>query len=188
MYQFLILIIVSLLLVGCDFAGRVHSASQHLTESHNTKSYKKEVSEKADEHNKKEKLKKSQKKELQDMDEAVRYFEAKLNFSTDPRSVRSALEKKEKVTVVDVRDEKSYKEGHIPGAINLPYDKHSSFEGLEKEFEGLYKDRFIYVYCYNLYCNLSQKAALKFAKLGYPVKEMKGGFQAWKEKNYKIDK
>jgi rhodanese-related sulfurtransferase len=37
-------------------------------------------------------------------------------------------------------------------------------------------------------CNLAQKAAKKFASLGYPVKEMAGGFTEWEKKKYPIEK
>lgn len=50
------------------------------------------------------------------------------------------------------------------------------------------KDGYNYVYCYELLCNLGQKAAKQFAKAGYPVKEIKGGFKSWEEKGYKIEK
>jgi rhodanese-related sulfurtransferase len=123
---------------------------------------------------------------LQDTDKAAKHFECELNCVANPHSVQEALQKKEKIIIIDVRDEKSYKDGHIPGAINLPYDKYQTFSGDQEKFKELDHDRFTYVYCYDLYCNLSQKAALKFAKLGYPVKEIKGGFEAWKQKGYNV--
>ena len=91
------------------------------------------------------------------------------------------------VTIVDVRSAKSFKEGHIPGAINLPEEEHNSFKGNETEFPELRKDGYNYVYCYHANCNLAQVAAKKFASLGYPVKEIIGGFAGWK-KNYPVEK
>jgi rhodanese-related sulfurtransferase len=35
------------------------------------------------------------------------------------------------------------------------------------------------VYCWGPACNGATKAALEFAKLGYDVKEMIGGFEYW---------
>lgn len=129
------------------------------------------------------------KNKIQDTHEAAQYFEEELNFKTNPHGAKMVVEGKVKdVTIVDVRDAKSYAEGHIPGAINLPYDKYNGFESAQKEFQGLRKDGFNYIYCYELLCNLGQKAAKQFATAGYPVKEMVGGFASWKEANLPIEK
>jgi rhodanese-related sulfurtransferase len=125
---------------------------------------------------------------IQDAAAAVKYFEDEMNFTTNPAGVKTAIEKKQLVTIVDVRREADFKAGHIPGAINMPFDKWDKFEGNQTQFPSLRKDGFNYVYCYELLCNLGQKAAKKFASLGYPSKEMKGGFQSWKEHHYHVEK
>ena len=126
---------------------------------------------------------------LQDSAKAVEYFENELNFKTNPHGVKAVLDGKIKnVTIVDVRAAKDFAKGHIPGAINIPFEKYNGFEGAETEFPGLRKDGFNYIYCYEQLCNLSQMAAKKFASLGYPVKEIAGGFDAWKEQKNPIEK
>ena len=125
--------------------------------------------------------------DIQDTAAAVKYFENELNFTTNPVGVKAVIGS-ETITIVDVRREADFKAGHIPGAINLPFDKWDKFEGNQIEFPGLRKNGFNYVYCYELLCNLGQKAAKKFASLGYPSKEIKGGFQSWKDHNYTIEK
>lgn len=126
---------------------------------------------------------------LQDSKKAVEYFENELNFTTNPYGTKKVVDGEVKnVTIVDVRDAKSFAAGHIPGAINIPFDKYKGFEGSETEFSGLRKDGYNYVYCYEHLCNLAQKAAKKFASLGYPVKEMVGGFEEWKAHDYPIEK
>ncbi len=121
---------------------------------------------------------------IQDTATAEQYFKHELEFKTNPYGVRQVVDGKVKnVTIVDVRSAKSYKEGHVPGAINIPEEKYSTFEGNETEFPGLRKDGYNYVYCYSATCNLAQKAAKKFASLGYPVKEMVGGYHTYKEHN-----
>lgn len=128
---------------------------------------------------------------IQDTAAATRYFESELNFSTNPHGLNSLITSKEKeqpFTIVDLRAESDYKNGHIPGAINIPYDKWDGFKGDQKEFPGLRKDGINYVYCYEILCNLGQVAGKKFASLGYPVKEMKGGFQEWKKRRYPVEK
>ncbi len=131
----------------------------------------------------------SEKGKIQDTKRAAQFFEEELSFKTNPYGVKSAIDGKvAKVTIVDVRSAKDFAEGHIPGAINLPYEQYNGFEGNEIAFPGLRKDGFNYVYCYQLLCNLGQKAAKKFASLGYPVKEIVGGMQSWKEAQYPIEK
>jgi rhodanese-related sulfurtransferase len=118
---------------------------------------------------------------------AEAYFTDELTFTASPGTVKKAiLQNLKDIVVVDVRAKKAYLEGHIPGAINIPFHDHNNFQGDEKEFKGLIKDGFNYIYCYELLCSLAQKAAKKFASLGYPVKEMKGGFKYWKEHEYPI--
>lgn len=131
---------------------------------------------------------------LQDTTEAASYFEKQLNFYTNPYAVNSFKDGKMiigdkalKVVIVDVRAEKDFRVSHIPGAINLPYDKFNNFTGEEMEFAGLTKDGFNIIYCYTADCNLSKKACIKFASLGYPVKEMTGGFEAWVQHKYRLE-
>jgi len=37
------------------------------------------------------------------------------------------------------------------------------------------------VYCYSAVCHLAARACISFASRGFPVMEMDGGFEAWKE-------
>ncbi|MCA9803194.1 MAG: rhodanese-like domain-containing protein [Cyanobacteria bacterium HKST-UBA02] len=105
--------------------------------------------------------------------QAVEFFERKLAFETGPVGVKYALENKEPVQIVDLRRPELFAKGHVPTAINL------LFEDLENKLEKLSKDKTTIVYCYNITCHLSAKAALLLAKKGYPVKEMIGGYAEW---------
>ena len=125
---------------------------------------------------------------FQDTQAAVKYFEDELNFTANRGSVKKVSEGKMDGVIIDLRKKDDFDKGHIPGAINMPFDKYDGFEGLKSEFPELSKNKINYVYCYELLCNLSQKAAKKFASLGYPVKEVKGGFKAWVEHNYSVEK
>jgi len=124
----------------------------------------------------------------QDTSKAEQYFANELDFKTNPYGVKKALENKESnIAIIDVRASKDFAAGHIPGAISIPYDKYN-FDGSDTEFPGLKKDGYNYVYCYKAECNLAQKAAKKFASLGYPVKEIVGGFQSWKNDKFPVEK
>ncbi|NRB11091.1 MAG: rhodanese-like domain-containing protein [Rickettsiaceae bacterium] len=120
---------------------------------------------------------------IQDTNAAMKFFEDQLNFTAGPGSVKKVVQGKAEGVIIDLRKREHFAQGHIPGAINLPFDEWEGFEGQHTKFPGLSKDKINYVYCYELLCNLSQKAAKKFASLKYPVKEMKGGFETWKKHN-----
>lgn len=111
---------------------------------------------------------------------AKEFFGNKLSFTTGPVEVDHMLKAHENVNVIDVRAEEDYQKGHIPGAINLSKEKWHSFEGLGK-------DKINVVYCYSAVCHLAAKAAYKFAEAGYPVMEMDGGFDEWKEHDLEVE-
>ena len=112
---------------------------------------------------------------------AVEYFEAKLEFTTGPVELNSMIERNEDINIVDVRSEEEYRKGHIPGAINLPKNRWDSFDGL-----SIYKTNI--VYCYHQQCHLSANACRVFAEQGFPVMQLEGGFEAWKQQGFKVEK
>ncbi|WP_133127271.1 rhodanese-like domain-containing protein [Legionella nagasakiensis] len=118
-----------------------------------------------------------------DIKKAEEYFAAKMEFTTGPVELDHTLKKnKDKVNIIDVRLSEDYKKGHIPGAVNLP--KH---QWDDTSASILRKDQVNVLYCYTQVCHLAANAALKFAKQGYPVMELEGGFKTWKEHNLDIE-
>ncbi|MCC6979960.1 MAG: rhodanese-like domain-containing protein [Candidatus Melainabacteria bacterium] len=113
--------------------------------------------------------------------DAAAYFEAKLAYEIGPIGLKMAIENGENYTIVDLRTPELFAKGHIPGAINL------KFEELDKNLDKLSKDKTTVVYCYDIVCHLSSKAALELAKKGYKVKELVGGFDTWAEKDLKVE-
>ncbi|MBK9202306.1 MAG: rhodanese-like domain-containing protein [Candidatus Obscuribacter sp.] len=104
---------------------------------------------------------------------AIEYFEAKLAFEMGPFGLKDAIDKKEAITIVDLRTRELFAKSHVPGAINL------SYEELEKSTEKLSKDKVTVFYCYGITCHLSAKAAVLAAKKGFVVKELYGGFDEY---------
>ena len=99
------------------------------------------------------------------------------------KELKSAIEKN-KVTVIDVNGTDSYKEGHIPGAINFE-DKGEQLEKvLPKD-----KDALIVAYCGGPQCNAYQAAAKKAVAMGYTnVKHLSAGISGWKGAGEKVEK
>ena len=110
---------------------------------------------------------------------ARQFFADKLAFTTGPVEVSRSL-KKPDVVVVDVREAEDYKKGHIPGSVNLPHDQWQSLAGLRKDALNV-------LVCYTQQCHLAATAAVEFAGKGFPVMEMEGGFEAWKENELEIE-
>lgn len=117
---------------------------------------------------------------LNDPVKAKEYFEAKMAFTTGPVELERMIKAGE-VNVVDVRAAEDYKDGHIPGAINIPKTEWDNPKGLRKDETNV-------LYCYSQVCHLAATAAVKFAGMGYPVVELEGGFDEWKEHGMKIER
>lgn len=117
--------------------------------------------------------------------DAIEFFSKELEYKVGSYDVKQIIERKEKGTpspedkntvIVDVRDEESFKKGHIPGALNVPNGDLK--DGLEAPFT---KENIIIVYCYKWDCDLAKVAAIKLIAKDYKVKELSGGFNTWKE-------
>lgn len=110
----------------------------------------------------------------QDTSAAVAHFAGRLAFETDVADVHADLAAGASFTLVDVRSQESWDQGHVPGAVHLPSGK----VRLRAE-QTIDRDKPVVTYCWGPGCNAATKAALEFAKLGYEVKEMIGGFEYW---------
>lgn len=108
------------------------------------------------------------------MTDALAYFSAKLAFETDASDVYAAQKAGERFALVDVRGEDAWGQGRIPGAIHMPYR-----EIAERAPVELDPAMEVVVYCWSPGCNAGAKGAREFAKLGYRVREMIGGYEYW---------
>ena len=118
---------------------------------------------------------------IHDPARARAYFEDKLAFTTGPIELDRWIKSGEdNLVVVDVRAAEDYAKGHIPGAINLPKEKWENPQGLSKDKTNV-------VYCYTQQCHLAANACAQFASRGYPVMELEGGFEIWKEHDLDIE-
>jgi rhodanese-related sulfurtransferase len=99
------------------------------------------------------------------------------------KELKAAIAEKN-VTLIDANGTDSYKDGHIPGAID--------FEGKEKELAKLLpkdKDALIVAYCGGPQCMAYQAAAKQAKALGYTnVKHLSAGISGWKGAGEKVEK
>jgi rhodanese-related sulfurtransferase len=117
---------------------------------------------------------------LNDPVKANEFFKNKMAFTTGPVELSRKIGEKANIAVIDVRAEEDYKSGHVPGAVNVPKDKWSTLEGIQK-------NKLNVVYCYSQVCHLAAAACLEFSGKGYSVMEVEGGFTAWKEHKLPIE-
>ena len=113
---------------------------------------------------------------------ALRHFSQRLSLETDCSDVHASSETGTKdFILVDVRGEQAFARGHVPGAINLPYRQID-----EQALSQFPSDSLFVVYCAGPHCNGANKAAVKFAELGRPVKEMIGGVTGWIDEGFSL--
>jgi rhodanese-related sulfurtransferase len=81
-------------------------------------------------------------------------------------------------TIVDARDASDYAQGHIPGAINLPYDNVVTNAELLEKFDA--KGKPIIVYCGGGTCELSMNLGYALVQAGQKkVLVYMGGWPEW---------
>ena len=115
-----------------------------------------------------------------DSPRALAYFESLLEFETDCWDVHHAIKNKRKdFVLLDVRGEELYLDGHIESAISLPYARIN-----EESLKDYPSDTLFIVYCAGPHCNATEKAAVRLAKLGRPVKKMIGGITGWLDEGF----
>jgi rhodanese-related sulfurtransferase len=114
--------------------------------------------------------------------EAVAHFAGRLRFETDVSDVHAALEAGATgVVVIDARSEESWRQGHLPHAVHLPHARIA-----ERATEVIPPGSRVVTYCWGPGCNGATRAALEFAKLGYPVQEMIGGYEYWVREGFPV--
>lgn len=108
------------------------------------------------------------------MTDPLSYFAAKLAHETDPSDVYEAQRAAEDVVLVDVRSADAWAQGHPVGATHMPYR-----EIAQRARDEIPLTTPVVVYCWSPGCNAGAKGAVEFARLGYAVKEMIGGYEYW---------
>ena len=96
-----------------------------------------------------------------------------MGFETiSPKEVERYLFRNEYI-VIDIRGPKEYRRKHLKGAVSIPYER------LREQAE-LLRHRELVLYCER--GATSMKAARELSELGYRVKSMIGGIQAYNGK------
>ncbi|OQB43103.1 MAG: molybdopterin biosynthesis protein MoeB [Candidatus Latescibacteria bacterium ADurb.Bin168] len=93
---------------------------------------------------------------------------------------------RDQAVFVDARPEFEYAEGHIPGAINIPFDE---VEYYGAAIANLDKHKPLVVYCAGESCDLSIHLGELLAKKGFTaVRVFFGGSVAWQRAGFPFDR
>ncbi|MBO0979809.1 rhodanese-like domain-containing protein [Microbacterium sp. SD291] len=110
------------------------------------------------------------------------FYAAKLAYETDASDVHAARKAGETVYVIDVRSDEAWAQGRVAEAIHMHYSEIAARAPREIPAGAA-----VVVYCWSPGCNAGAKGALEFAKLGYAVREMIGGFEYWVREGYPVE-
>ncbi|MFJ6531019.1 rhodanese-like domain-containing protein [Microbacterium sp. NPDC091662] len=110
------------------------------------------------------------------------FYAAKLTYETDPSDVHAALRAGADIVVIDVRSDEAWAQGRVAGAVHMHYNEIASRAPTE-----IAEGTAVVVYCWSPGCNAGAKGALEFARLGYTVREMIGGFEYWVREGYAVE-
>lgn len=116
------------------------------------------------------------------MTDALSYFTAKLEHETDASDVYAAQRAGEQVLLIDVRGDEAWAQGRIRGAVHMPWREIAA-----RAPQEIAPGTPVIVYCWSPGCNAGTKAAREFALLGYPVKEMIGGYEYWAREGQPVE-
>lgn len=81
---------------------------------------------------------------------------------------------------VDVRTPAEYKQGHIPGAINIP------ISDIKIRMQEIPNDKQVYVYCRS--GHRAGKASVILAKHGFNVENIPESMNGWQAAGYPVEK
>lgn len=115
-------------------------------------------------------------------DAAVAHFTGLLSFETDCWDVHDAMANdRADFVLLDVRSDAAYAAGHASGAVSMPRARIT-----DECLQAYPTDTVFVVYCNGPHCNGADKAALRLARLGRPVKKMIGGVAGWLDEGFDL--
>lgn len=109
------------------------------------------------------------------IEKVVREFR-KSKSDLETVTIDGLIEKLEsgRVTILDVRPESEFRQGHIANAISIPIDE------LSKRLKELPKRTEIIAYCRGPFCVYADEAVNILTKAGYKATRLEEGFPDWK--------
>ncbi len=115
---------------------------------------------------------------------ALEHFTGLLTLETDCWDVHESMKAgQHDFVLLDVRGIGGYEAGHVPGAVHLPHT-----DLTEANLADHPQDTLFVVYCAGPHCNGADKAGVRLALLGRPIKKMIGGIEGWRDEGFDLTK
>lgn len=111
-----------------------------------------------------------------------RFRKSKKSLETLSSEELAKKMEKEEVTVLDVRPEQEFKEGHIAGALNIPVDV------LSEKLNELSEDQEVVAYCRGPFCVFADEAVEFLNEKGFNAKRLDEGFPEWMLEELPVEK
>lgn len=120
--------------------------------------------------------------QISSIEKMVREFR-KSKFDFETVTIDELIEKIDsgKVTILDVRPESEYKQGHVANAISIP------IEELSKRLKELPKRTEIIAYCRGPFCVYADESVALLTKAGYKANRLEEGFPEWKLRELPVE-
>ncbi len=114
---------------------------------------------------------------------ALEHFERLLALETDCWDVNEAMQSGSPgfVLLQTNSDQAGFDAAHVPGAVFM---HHTTIT--EEALAPYPPDTLFVVYCAGPHCNAADKAAVRLARLGRPVKKMIGGAIGWLDEGFDL--
>lgn len=110
-------------------------------------------------------------------DELIKNSEGYYNITKE--YAKKIMDSNKKITILDVRTKEEYDNGHIKGAILMPYNE------ISKNISKIVSDKYSIILVYCRSGSRSAVASAKLVELGYTNVMDFGGISTWK---YEIEK
>jgi rhodanese-related sulfurtransferase len=109
------------------------------------------------------------------------YFAGREELEPVDREELLRLMADEAVTVIDVRPEVEYEQGHISSARSVPV------ENLRRRLAELPRDVEVVAYCRGPYCVYSDQAVRLLHQYGFRARRLSEGFPEWRAAGYPVE-
>lgn len=114
---------------------------------------------------------------------ALAHFESLLAHEADCADVQTDFASGAAgFVLLDVRGPAAFARGHVPGAVHLPHREIDA-----PRLAAWPSGTLFVVYCAGSHCNGADRAAVRLARLGRPVKKMIGGVTGWLDEGFALE-
>ncbi len=100
--------------------------------------------------------------------------------------LRRVIEGPQRVPVINVLDQDSYEQKHIPDSVSVPLSEPNFVDQVDEQVSN--RTDPVVVYCASSSCDASERAAEKLERAGFTgVRDFEAGVEGWAEAGYRLE-